>query len=78
MKNCPPRLASDEVIGRSRPWFCSSTAQKKSLNTHVNCSVPRAASAGLHSGMVTCQNWRSTPAPSIIAASLISAGSVFM
>ncbi len=31
VKNCPPRLASDDVIGRSRPWFSSSTAQKKSL-----------------------------------------------
>ena len=66
------------MIGRSRPWFCNSTAQKKSLNTQVNCNVARAASAGLHRGRVTCQNCRSTPAPSIIAASLISAGSVFM
>ncbi len=40
--------------------------------------MANAASAGLHSGRITCQNWRSTLAPSIIAASLISFGIVFM
>ena len=45
---------------------------------NVNSSVASAASGGLHSGRMTCQNVRNTEAPSTSAASVSSFGSVFM
>ncbi len=45
--------------------LCSSTvAQKNSLYIQVTWSVANAARAGRHSGMVICQYWRHTLAPS--------------
>ena len=70
--------AIDDVIGRSSPWLSNTAPQKKSLYSHVNSSVARAASAGRVRGRITWKNWRGTLAPSTTAASLISLGIVFM
>ena len=78
VKNWPPRLAIDDVIGRWSPWLSSTTAQKKSLYSQVNSSVASAASAGRHSGRMIWKYCRNTLAPSTIAASPSSFGIVFM